>query len=83
MTANTRQGSAASVLEPQRYLTSEEAARVVRLSARTLERMRVEGTGPRYVKAGPGLRARVFYRPTDLYAWIDSNVFQSTSEYPG
>ena len=34
------------VIEVPRYLTQAEAARVLRLSERTLERMRLHGTGP-------------------------------------
>lgn len=64
-------------------LTTGEAAHVLRLSPRTLERFRVEGTGPRYVKAGPGKRARVLYRKEDLEAWLDGFRFTSTSEYIG
>jgi len=63
------------------YLTTTEAARYVRLSARTLERFRVEGTGPKYTKAGPGKRARVLYRHSDLEDWLDGYSFRSTSEY--
>jgi len=64
-------------------LMTNEAADFLRLSARTLERMRVEGTGPRFLKAGPGLRARVLYRQTDLEDWLASYSFASTSEYDG
>jgi hypothetical protein len=62
------------------YLTVEAAARL-RLSPRTLERFRVSGDGPRYVKAGPGKRARVLYRQSDLDAWLKQFSFASTSEY--
>lgn len=81
MTTLTRPTTASSPPEAKKYLNSEEAARILRLSARTLERMRVEGSGPRYVKAGRGTRARVLYRPADLDAWLDGQTFQSTSEY--
>ncbi|CAN1724886.1 DNA-binding protein [Hyphomicrobium sp. 1Nfss2.1] len=61
-------------------LTTIEAAKVLRLSPRTLERLRVQGTGPSYMKAGRGLRARVLYAPEDLNAWI-ARRYASTSEY--
>ena len=67
---------------PAGYLTTVEAADFVRLSPRTLERLRVEGTGPRFIKAGRGKRTRVLYRPADLQEWLETNVYQSTSEYP-
>jgi len=62
-------------------LTTAEAAGRLRLSPRTLERLRVSGDGPRYVKAGPGKRARVFYLGRDLDAWLSRFQFASTSEY--
>ena len=62
-------------------LTTDEAATRLRLSPRTLERLRVSGEGPRYVKAGPGKRARVFYRQGDLDAWLARFSYGSTSEY--
>lgn len=64
------------------YLTTEEAARVLRLSPKTLERFRLEGHGPPFFKLGPGKRARVLYKKDDLIAWIESRRFGSTSEYP-
>lgn len=67
--------------EERRLLTTPEAAHFLRLSARTLERYRVEGTGPRYIKAGPGRRARVLYRKEDLHAWLEGFRFNSTAEY--
>jgi len=59
-----------------RLLTQSEAARLLRLSERTLERFRVSGDGPVYVKAGRLVR----YRMADLEAWIASRVVNSTSE---
>jgi excisionase family DNA binding protein len=47
-------------------LTQREAAAVLCLSERTLERLRVSGTGPRFVRAGRSVR----YREADLEAWI-------------
>jgi excisionase family DNA binding protein len=57
-------------------LTQKEVAAELRLSQRTLERWRVSGDGPRFVKAG----RRVAYRAADLDAWIASRVRSSTSE---
>ena len=56
--------------------TQAEAAKALRLSERTLERMRLTGLGPAFVKAG----RRVLYRQADLEAWIASQVRASTSE---
>lgn len=64
------------------FLISNEAAGLLRISRRTLERMRVDGTGPRYLKAGPGKRSRVLYRQSDILAWLERQTYGSTSEYP-
>lgn len=58
------------------YLTQKEAADLLRVSARTLERHRLTGTGPAYVKVG----RKVVYRPADIEAWASRNTFRSTSE---
>jgi predicted DNA-binding transcriptional regulator AlpA len=44
-------------------------------SPRTLERKRVSGTGPAYVKVGKAVR----YRPEDVQAWIANHLIASTS----
>jgi Helix-turn-helix domain len=62
-------------------LTSAEAAERLRISRRTLERYRVMGTGPGYLKVGPGKRARVLYRAATLDSWLTGYAFNSTSEY--
>ena len=59
-----------------RLLTQSDAAKLLRLSERTLERLRVTGGGPKFVKAGRAVR----YRECDLEAWIDARVVNSTSE---
>lgn len=52
------------------FLTSNEAADLLRISRRTLERMRVDGSGPRHIKVGAGKRSRVLYRETEIDAWL-------------
>ena len=61
---------------PPRYLRTPEAARLVGLSIRTLEKHRIYGTGPRYAKLG----GRVVYRLDDLQVWVDSALKASTSD---
>jgi len=56
-------------------LDQREAAKRLRLSERTLERLRLQGGGPQFVKAGRSVR----YRETDLEAWIAQRVVSSTS----
>lgn len=63
------------------YFTTSEAAGRLSLSPRTLERMRVEGGGPRFYKAGNGKRSRVLYHENDLIDWLSRRAFDSTSEF--
>ena len=58
------------------FWTPEETAKVLRTSPRTLERRRLDGTGPKFVKLG----GRVLYRPEDVSAWADARTFASTAE---
>lgn len=58
------------------FLTQSETARTLRLSERTLERKRGDGTGPRFRKFG----RRVVYALTDLEEWADARTFSSTAE---
>jgi hypothetical protein len=60
------------------YLTNAEAAAWLRLSPRTLEKLRVIGGGPRFRK----LRRRVVYALADLEVWSNSRAFEMTSD-PG
>jgi predicted DNA-binding transcriptional regulator AlpA len=57
-------------------LNQREAAEFLRLSERTLERFRLTGDGPPFVKTG----RRVAYRPEDLECWIEDRLCTSTSE---
>jgi hypothetical protein len=65
------------------WLRTKEAAKHVKMSPRTLERWRVRGDGPMFSKAGPGLRARVLYKKSDLDAWLAEREHRSTREYGG
>lgn len=61
---------------PPRYLTTPEAAQLVCLSPRTLEKHRLFGTGPNYRKIG----GRVIYASTDVLEWAESGAKASTSD---
>ena len=56
-------------------MTVIEAAGYIRLAKTTLNKMRVAGTGPRYLKMGKAVR----YRRSDLDDWIGAKVVRSTS----
>lgn len=62
-------------------LTTIEAGEYLRVSDRTLEAKRGDGTGPRYFKVGPGKRAKVVYRVADLEDWLQKQQYGSTAEY--
>ena len=64
--------------EMQPLLTQNEAAELLKLSVRTVERLRVTGTGPKFLK----IRNSVRYRPADVEAWLASRTVRSTSEEP-
>lgn len=62
-----------------RYLTTAEAAGLLRLSPRTLEKHRLYGTGPEYRKIG----GRVVYPTDGVLAWAESGAKRSTSDPRG
>lgn len=58
------------------YLTPREAAAHVRLSKSYLDKHRVTGDGPRFIKRG----GRIFYRIDWLDEWMAKASYLSTSE---
>lgn len=58
------------------YVRTPEAARLLGLSARTLEKYRCVGGGPVFRK----LRGSVAYAVSDLEAWADKSACRSTSD---
>ena len=60
----------------QPLLTQDEAAELLKLSVRTVERLRVTGAGPKFLK----IRNSVRYRREDVQSWIVSRLVGSTSE---
>ena len=63
---------------PSNFLRTVEATEILNLSARTLEKHRVYGTGPKYFKLG----GRVMYKFENLLAWARPGARRSTSD-PG
>jgi excisionase family DNA binding protein len=57
-------------------LTQSDAAKYLHCSTRTLERLRVSGDGPCYVKLGHLVR----YRLADLEAWVAAHLRSNTSQ---
>jgi hypothetical protein len=57
-------------------VTEGAAARMLGLSMRTLQRLRIEGGGPPFVKLTD---RRLAYSVEDLHAWVRSRSVASTS----
>jgi predicted DNA-binding transcriptional regulator AlpA len=57
-------------------LNQRQAAHLLGISVRTLERHRVTGTGPRWARLGRLVR----YRQLDLLEWVERSLRLSTSE---
>ncbi|MEH3091311.1 MAG: helix-turn-helix domain-containing protein [Agrobacterium cavarae] len=64
---------------PPRMLRTQEAARFLGISIRTLEKHRTYGTGPTYRKVG----GRVLYTVHDLEAWTEIGSRKSTRDETG
>lgn len=58
-------------------LTVSEAARWAKVSESYLNKARLTGGGPRFVRLGRSIR----YRVSDLEAWAQGGAAGSTSEY--
>lgn len=68
--------TAANTVRGAAVLTEAEAAKELRLSIRSLQRYRVIGGGPPYVRLG---ERRIGYRTADIDAWVASRLVNSTS----
>jgi excisionase family DNA binding protein len=62
---------------PHRLMSVQEAANFLGLSVSTLNKMRLSGNGPPYMKLG----RRVLYDPRDLEAWSAERRRSHTSDY--
>lgn len=62
----------------EKYLSPEEVCeRIPGMTKSGLAQLRFRGDGPPFVKASP---RKVVYPESRLYAWLESNVQQSTRE---
>lgn len=61
---------------PMEVLSERDAAKLLTVSTRTLQRWRLDGGGPAFVKL---VGARVGYMRRDLDAWLSSRRFDSTA----
>lgn len=58
---------------------TKTTGKYLNLSARTLERRRIDGTGPEFVKMGKSVR----YLPSKVDEWIAKHAATSTSSVRG
>ncbi|RYC31131.1 DNA-binding protein [Lichenibacterium minor] len=58
------------------YFNTTKSADFLGLATRTLERHRLDGTGPVFMRLG----RRILYHPDDLRAWAQQHRYRSTSE---
>jgi excisionase family DNA binding protein len=58
------------------FLTVQEVAALMRCSVSSLNKWRLTGHGPRFVRIG----SRVRYRPSDVAAFVTEQTRSSTSE---
>lgn len=61
----------------QGYLRTPAAAKYLGVGQSTLERKRIDGTGPKFRQLGARI---VTYAVSDLDAWASRQVLSSTSE---
>ena len=59
------------------YVDTRVAADEFGISASTLNKLRLTGGGPTYIKVG----RRVIYKRSEIVRWLDHRVAVSTSDY--
>lgn len=62
----------------ERFLTPHEAATYLRVSKSYLDKLRVYGGGPEFMRLG---KRKILYAIADLKSWAASRRHRSTSEY--
>jgi excisionase family DNA binding protein len=63
--------------QEQEFLTPKQAAAYLRVSKSYLDKLRVYGGGPKFLRFG----RKILYRRSDLDRWVEQRCFGSTSEY--
>lgn len=59
----------------ENLLNTKEVGRIIGVAEITLRKWRMGGFGPRFIKLGSNVR----YRLSDIDAWLDKRVTESTS----
>lgn len=60
------------------YLDVAQAADYLRVSKNYLDKLRVSGKGPAFVRLG---RRKILYRKPDLDKWVEERIYASTTQY--
>ncbi len=71
-------GRGTSLAHDELFLTTREAASHLRASKSYLDKLRVYGGGPKFVRF---TKRKILYRKSDLDFWAAQHRFGSTSEY--
>ena len=80
MTRSQSLASATAAPAPTPLVVTEiEAAQMLRVSPRTLQRLRLEGGGPAFVQL-TGTGSRIGYPVAALHAWLAARTVTSTSD---
>ena len=58
-------------------LTEQQAASLLNVNPRTMQKWRIQGGGPRFVRMS---RRCIRYWPKDLRDWVQNRIKSSTSE---
>lgn len=74
-----REMTAAVAIEHE-WMLPCEVAELLRMSERTLEGKRLNGTGPDYYRVGPSSKSRVLYRHGDVTAWLEKHKVTAKAE---
>jgi hypothetical protein len=65
-------------MSTRELVSTPPAAKRLGVSTSYLNKLRLSGGGPVFVKIG----SKVLYDPADLDAWVEARKHRSTSEYP-
>lgn len=52
------------------FMTSAEVAEMLKMSPRTLEKMRLESRGPKYYRLGDNGKSKVLYMFDEVLEWV-------------
>ena len=73
-----REDKMQNYVQPNIKLNVDSAASMLNVSKSWLNKARLEGNGPPFLKIG----RRVLYDPQDVIIWLETRKFNSTSSYP-